>query len=202
MSLSSTILENAFVRLEPLNEDHREPLRCAGDDPDLWRYAFVNHNGADFDAWMTYRLREVERTDEITFAVFDKTRGEYVGSSSFLVFVPWFKRVEIGWTWYAKKAWASAVNPACKLEMLSHGFDEAGLNRIEFKLDATNKRSWRAVERLGAKHEGVHRAHMVMPDGRIRDSAFFSVIREEWPSVRAGLETRLADFSNKIEETA
>lgn len=194
MTLERIILENDFVRLEPLEEGHREPLRAAGDDPDLWRFAFLNLNGTDFDAWMTYRLTEMERTDDITYAVFDKASESYVGSSSFLGYVPWFKRVEIGWTWYAKKAWSSAVNPSCKLLMLTYGLESAGLNRVEFKLDATNKRSWAAVEKLGAKHEGVHRAHMVMPDGRIRDSAFFSVIMDEWPAVKAGLEKRLSAF--------
>ena len=191
MSLAPGILENDFVRLEPLEEAHREPLRAAGDDPDLWRFAAVNQFASDFDAWMTYRLREMERTDEVTFAVFDKRADAYMGSSSFLNYVPWFKRFEIGWTWYAKAAWGGAVNPSCKRLMLGHGFDTLGLIRIEFKLDATNERSWRAVERLGAKHEGVHRAHMIMPDGRIRDSAWFSILESEWPVVKAGLDKRL-----------
>lgn len=195
MTLTPVALENEFVRLEPLEERHREPLRSAGDDPDLWRFAFINLNGSDFDAWMTYRLREIKRTGDVTYAVFDKAARGYAGSSSFLCYVPWFKRVEIGWTWYAKSVWASAVNPSCKILMMGHCFETLGLNRVELKLDATNERSWRAVERLGAKHEGIHRAHMVMPDGRIRNTAWFSVIREEWPSVRSGLETRLAAFA-------
>lgn len=191
MSLEPVVLENDFVRLEPLEEAHRAPLRAAGDDPDLWRFALLNQYGSDFDAWMTNRLHEVKRTGEITFAVFDKRADAYVGSSSFLSYVPWFKRVEIGWTWYSKLAWGGAVNPSCKRLMLGHGFDTLGLVRIEFKLDATNERSWRAVERLGAKHEGVHRAHMIMPDGRLRDSAWFSILQSEWPAVKASLDQRL-----------
>lgn len=202
MTLKPVILENSFVRLEPLVETHREPLRAAGADPDLWRFAFVNHNGTDFDAWMTYRLQEMERTGEISFAVFDKTHQRWVGSSSFLQYAPWFRRVEIGWTWYEKRAWSSAVNPSCKRLMLGFGFDDLGLNRIEFKLDATNTRSWKAVEKLGAKHEGVHRAHMVMPDGRIRDSAYFSIIRDEWPMVRDALDARLSGLAAQQEIAA
>ena len=189
-------LENEFVRLEPLNDSHRAPLREAGDDPDLWRFALLNQYGSDFDAWMTYRLSEMERTEEITFAVFDKRAQKLVGSSSFLSVVPWFKRVEIGWTWYSKPAWGGPVNPSCKRLMLGHCFDALGLIRVEFKLDATNERSWRAVERLGAKHEGVHRAHMIMPDGRFRDSAWFSILKNEWPAVRDKLDERLAAFSS------
>jgi len=191
MALDPVTLENAFVRMEPLGEAHREPLRAAGDDPDLWRYASVNLNGSDFDAWIDHRLHDGPRAGDLTFAVFGKAPGKFVGSSSYLAVSLPHKRLEIGWTWYAKDVWASAVNPSCKLLMLGHGFEVLELNRIELKLDATNTRSWKAVERLGAKHEGVHRAHMVMADGRLRDTAWFSILRDEWPQVKAGLEARL-----------
>ena len=192
MGLDRITLENDFVRLEPLEEAHREPLRAAGDDPDLWRFAYINQHGENFDAWMDDRLSVGPAAGDLTFAVFEKALQTHVGSSSYLMVSLRHKRLEIGWTWYAKSVWAGAVNPSCKLLMMGHGFDALGLNRIEFKLDATNERSWRAVDRLGAKHEGVHRAHMVMPDGRIRDSAYFSIIRNEWPGVKADLEGRLA----------
>ena len=115
--------------------------------------------------------------------------------TSFLAFVPVHKRVEIGWTWYARRVWAGAVNPSCKRMLMAHGFETLELNRVELKADARNTRSCRAMERFGAKFEGVHRAHMVRPDGRLRDTAWYSVIREEWPAVRDGLDARLAAFS-------
>jgi RimJ/RimL family protein N-acetyltransferase len=105
------------------------------------------------------------------------------------------KRVEIGWTWYAKPFWAGAVNPSCKRMLLALGFEVLGLNRVELKADARNTRSCKAMERFGARFEGIHRAHMVRPDGRLRDTAWFSVIRDEWPAVRDGLDARLAGFS-------
>lgn len=188
-------LENTFVRLEPLEERHREPLRKAGDDPDLWRFANVNLDNSDFVAWMEHRLREIERAGDMTWAVFDKASNSHVGSTSFLAFVPAHKRVEIGWTWYARRVWAGAVNPSCKRLLMAHGFETLGLNRIELKADARNTRSCKAMERFGAKFEGIHRSHMVRPDGRLRDTAWFSVIREEWPAVRDGLDARLAAFS-------
>ena len=194
MKLEPVILENAFVRLEPLEERHREPLRTVGNDPELWRFANVNLNNDNFDAWMDHRLTEIASTSDLTWAVFDKRSQSHAGSTSYLAVVLAHKRVEIGWTWYGKAFWAGPVNPSCKRLLFAHGFETLGLNRIELKLDASNTRSFKAIERLGAKFEGVHRSHMVRPDGRLRDTAWFSVIREEWPQVRDGLDARLATF--------
>jgi RimJ/RimL family protein N-acetyltransferase len=195
MKLEPVVLENAHVRMEPLAERHRDPLRAAGDDPELWRFANVNLDNTDFDAWMDHRLGELAKTGDLTWAVFDKASDSFVGSTSYLAVVMVHKRLEIGWTWYTKRVWAGAVNPSCKRMLLAHGFERLGLNRIELKADARNSRSCKAMERFGAKFEGVHRAHMVRPDGRLRDTAWFSVIREEWPTVRDGLDARLAGIA-------
>lgn len=198
MPIDAVVLENAFVRLEPLAQRHRETLRIAGDDPDLWRFASINQHGADFDAWMNERLAANAAGGELAFTVFDKMSGAVAGSTSYLAIVLAHKRLEIGWTWYAKRFWAGAVNPSCKRLLMAYGFETLGLNRIELKLDATNERSWKAVERLGAKHEGIFRQHMAMPDGRLRDTAYFSVIRPEWPAVREGLDVRLAALGQSL----
>lgn len=195
MTLSPVTLENAFVRLDPLQEQHREPLREAGNDPDLWRFANVNLDNTDFDAWIDNRLGEIAKSGDLTWAVFDKASNSYAGSTSYLAVVLAHKRLEIGWTWYARRVWAGPVNPSCKRLLLAHGFDTLGLNRIELKADARNTRSCKAMERFGAKFEGIHRSHMVRPDGRLRDTAWFSVIREEWPTVRDGLDARLGAFA-------
>lgn len=195
MKFDPATLQNDFVRLEPLDERHREPLRAVANDPELWRFANVNLDNTDFDSWIDHRLSEVEKTKDLTWAVFDKRSQGYAGSTSYLAVVPAHKRVEIGWTWYGKAFWAGPVNPSCKRMLLAHGFETLGLDRVELKLDARNTRSFKAIERLGAKFEGVHRSHMVRPDGRLRDTAWFSVIREEWPAVRDGLDARLAAFT-------
>lgn len=195
MTLSPVTLENAFVRLDPLEERHREPLREAGNDPDLWRFANVNLDNTNFDAWIDHRLTETVKSGDLTWAVFDKASNSYAGSTSYLAVVLAHKRLEIGWTWYAKRVWAGPVNPSCKRLLLAHGFDTLGMNRMELKADARNQRSCKAMERFGAKFEGIHRSHMVRPDGRLRDTAWFSVIAEEWPGVRDGLDARLAAFS-------
>lgn len=196
MPLERRVLEDDFIRLEPVIERHRAELRVAGDDPDLWRFAVINPFGADFDAWFDDRLTKITKAGDLTFVVIDKASGEVAGSSSYLEVSLPHRRLEIGWTWYARKFWASVVNPSCKYLMMSHGFDQLGLNRIEFKLDESNERSFRAVERLGAKFEGVRRSHVVMPDGRRRNSAYFSVLKEEWPTVRENLLSRLDEFAS------
>ncbi len=195
MSIEPVILENTFVRFEPLEERHREPLREAGNDPDLWRFANVNLDNTNFDAWMEHRLTEMKRAGEMTWAVFDKASESYAGSTSYLAVVLAHKRLEIGWTWYAKRVWAGPVNPSCKRLLLAHRFDGLALNRIELKADAREERSCKAMARFGATFVGIHRSHMVRPDGRLRDTAWFSVIREEWPGVRDGLDARLAGFT-------
>jgi N-acetyltransferase len=195
-------LSNAFVELEPLEESHREPLRAAGDDPDLWRFQSHNQHGGthggNFDAWFDFHATAMGKGAEICWAVRDKASGTLAGATSYLVLqgvaLP-FRKVEIGNTWYAKRFWAGPVNPSCKRLLFAYGFETLGLNRMELKLDATNIRSFRAIARLGARFEGIHRAHMVLPDGRIRDTAWFSVLKEEWPAVRDGLDERLARYA-------
>jgi RimJ/RimL family protein N-acetyltransferase len=118
--------------------------------------------------------------------------GRAVGSTSYLDVDLAVEGLEVGWTWYARAVWATTVNPACKRLLLAHAFDALGAQRVTFKLDARNTRSFRAVERLGAQYDGTLRHHRLRADGTVRDSAYFSVLAAEWPRVRAGLDERLA----------
>lgn len=195
MHLIAQNMTGRFVQLEPLAEAHREGLRVAANDPSIWTYFPVNGSGKDFDALFNGVRRMHESGAYISFAVRRLADNALVGTTWFLEIVPAHKRVEIGGTWYAKAAQAGAVNPECKLLLLSHAF-EAGANRVELKTDARNARSRAAIAKLGAKQEAIHRAHMVVRDGHVRDTVYFSIIRSEWPGVRAGLEARLA--SEKI----
>lgn len=191
-------LDNSFVRLELLEERHREPLRVAGAEPELWRFHPINFFNQSFDAWFDYYFETSETGANQCWAVFDKVLGKYVGSTSYLLAnnIPApSRRVEIGSTWYSREVWAGAVNPSCKRLLFALGFEQLALNRVELKLDSTNIRSFRAIARLGARFEGIHRGHMEMPDGRIRDTAWFSVVKDEWPAVRDGLDARLAKFA-------
>ena len=191
MQPEAITLENAHVVLEPLKERHRAPLRDAGADPALWRFATRNQHNSNFDDWFDSRLAAAAG-DDATFAILEKATGAYCGSSSFIDHDERHRRIEIGWTWYRRNVWGGAVNPAAKHALLSDAFGRLALNRVQLKVDALNERSQGAVLRLGATREGALRNHMVMPDGRLRCSVIFSVIREEWPQVKARLEERLS----------
>lgn len=191
MQLIAQNLTGRFVRLEPLAEPHREGLRAAANDPAIWTYMPLAGSGAGFDFWFDTALKTHLSGAHIAFAVRRLADNALVGSTRFLEIAPAHKRAEIGWTWYAKAAQAGMVNPECKLLLLAHAFD-AGANRVELKTDARNARSRAAILKLGAQQEGIFRAHMVMPDGYLRDSVYFSILRNEWPGVRAGLDARLA----------
>ncbi len=189
------VLEDAVLRLEPFTEGHREPLRAAGDDPDLWRFHGLNQHARTFDRYFDHYLRQTEAGRECAFAITDRTSGAVAGSSCYLAISPENKRLEIGSTWYAKPFQGGHVNPAAKRLLIGHVLETLGWNRVEFKLDSRNARSWAAMKKLGAVEEGIHRNHMILPDGHVRHSVWFSLTPEDWPGVKAGLDARLSGLS-------
>ena len=189
LELSPTLVA-ARVRLEPLAEAHRAGLADAADSPQIWNHMPSPAHGAHFDAWFDAAIDATRSGREALWAV-RAPDGELVGSTRYLSIEPAHRRLEIGHTWYAPRVWASDINPACKFMLLRYAFDTLGFNRVELKTDIRNLRSQAAIAKLGAVREGVFRAHMVRPDGSLRDSVYFSVIRDEWPAVRHGLASRL-----------
>lgn len=184
------VLHGRFVRLEPIEERHRDDLLvAAAQDPATFRYM-----GADLstgsESWTTY-LADALRTEFVTWATVDATTGRAVGSSRFGDVAPEHGRVEIGWTWVAPSHQRTAVNTEAKLLQLSYAFEDLGATRVALKTDGRNDRSQAAIERLGAVREGVLRRHLRMPDGFIRDTVYFSILADEWPAVKARLEQRL-----------
>jgi N-acetyltransferase len=188
-------LASAGVRLEPLAETHREGLRAAGDAPEIWAHMPRPAIGAGFDPWFDWSLAVCADRSEAAWAVRTLDNGVLVGSTRYLNILAAHRRVEIGHTWYSPAVWATEVNPACKFALMAHGFETLSLNRIELRTDIRNLRSQAAIARVGAVREGVLRAHMVRPDGSLRDTVQFSVIRDEWPAVRDALQARLAAFA-------
>jgi len=191
-SLDTITLEGGIVRLEPLSLQHLDAFCEVGLYPELW-----THNAwpvRDRDAMASYiekALRGHERGQMLPFATTLKATGEVVGSTRFGNIDLFNKRMEIGWTWITPAWQRTAVNTEAKLLMLRHAFDTLGCNRVEWKTDALNERSRNAILRLGAQYEGCLRAHMVREDGTLRDTVYFSVLRDEWPAVRRQLELKL-----------
>jgi N-acetyltransferase len=186
-------LEGSRVRLEPLVEEHREPLRSVAIHPEVWQWIDrrVTETDEGFDQWFDGRLLARKMGDEHGFATLGAD-GDPLGSSSYLAPRPIHDGVEIGNTWLTPSAWRSGANVEAKLLMLGFAFEDLGCIRVELKTDARNERSRGAMEALPAKFEGIHRKHMQMPITGVRDSAYFSVVDDEWPAVRKNLERRLA----------
>jgi RimJ/RimL family protein N-acetyltransferase len=186
-------LEGTLVRLEPLVEDHREPLRSVAAHPEIWRWMDrrVTESEEGFDQWFDGRLLARKLGDEHGFATLS-AEGAPLGSSSYLAPRPIHDGVEIGWTWLTPAAWRSGANVEAKRLMFEFAFEELGCMRVELKTDARNERSRGAMEALPAKFEGIFRKHMLLPVIGVRDSAYFSVVDDEWPAVRKNLEARLA----------
>jgi N-acetyltransferase len=192
----ATRLEGELVVLEPLEEAHADGLWAAAQAPEIWQWlAHVGNSRENFDRWMEMSLRAAREGREGVFATRLKRSGELVGSSRYLNVRPADRVLEIGWTWLNPSAWRSGANVDTKLLMLGHAFETLGCVRVELKTDARNERSRAAMEALPAQFEGVLRKHMIVPDVGVRDSAYFSVIDDEWPAVRANLERRLAQRS-------
>jgi RimJ/RimL family protein N-acetyltransferase len=185
------ILTAGRVRLEPLAEGHRDGLARAAGDPRIWAHMPLDASGGGFTSWFDRSLELALTGREAVWAV--RTLGDdaLVGSTRYLAIEPDHRRLEIGHTWYEPGRWGGAVNPACKLALLRYAFETLGCNRVEFKTDNRNLHSQTAIAKLGAVREGVFRAHMVRPDGSLRDSVYFSIVRDEWPAVRGRLTARL-----------
>lgn len=193
MDLAATTLTHARVRLEPFEERHRAGLTTAA-EADLGIFSHMPFALAErgYSAWFDWLREEQAAGRWMPHAVLNPD-GRVVGQSCFLALRPRDSGVEIGGTWYARDAQGGAINPAAKLLLLGHAF-ACGAERVEFKTDALNAQSRAALLKLGTTFEGVFRRQMRRPDGTMRDNAYFSVIREEWPAVRAAIETRLAAF--------
>ena len=186
-------LEGRIVRLEPLGPEHEEGLWLASRDPRTWRWLSVVQPETR-EEWSTFiGQARGAGTAGAEIPLVTRLDDEIVGSTRFLALRPEHRSVEIGWTWLHPSVWGAGVNVEAKFLQMQHAFDVWGCRRVEWKTDAQNERSCRALEALGATFEGVHRQHMLVRNGENRDSAWYSVTDEEWPAVRAHLEARLAE---------
>ena len=191
---ASIRLAGRRVVLEPLSEEHAGELWLAAQDPRIWQWLpeDASASPAAFGRWFGRASDALRLGEEAPFAV--RVEGAVAGSTRFMSLERAHLRLEVGYTWYAPSVWGTGVNAEAKLLLLRHAFETLGARRVEFKTDARNERSRGALIALGAQFEGVFRKHMVLPGGAARDSAYYSVVDDEWPAVRARLEERLARY--------
>ena len=176
------------LALVPLSLDHEEGLRAAAADGELWKLRVTSvPEPHETRAYIETALQGREAGHRFAFAVTEAETGTVLGSTSFHDILPAVKRVEIGYTWYARRCQRTHVNTSCKLLMLAHAFDTLGCNVVGWRTDNFNFASQRAIERLGAKKDGVIRGHAMRRDGTIRDTVMYSLAAGEWPEVKAQL---------------
>lgn len=194
MTFGNVTLKGDCVRLEPLSVHHKEGLCKAISDGELWKLfvTLVPHVNA-IDDFLKNADDAYQTGDGLSFAIVDEVTNQVVGSTRFMKANLPNKRVEIGFTFIAKSFQKTKINTEVKLLMLTHAFEGLDLHRVEFLTDYLNVESRKAILRLGAKEEGILRNHMVMPDGRIRDSVLFSIIKNEWEGVKQNLQYKLAN---------
>lgn len=186
-------LQGRYARLEPVTANHKTGLAAAIRDGELWKlFVTLVPHPDQLDAFLADADSAFLTGDGLTFATIDIASGRIAGSTRFMRASPADKRVEIGFTFLGASWQKTALNTEAKLLMLTHAFEDLEMNRVELLTDYLNSNSRRAILRLGAKEEGVLRSHRIMPDGRVRDSVIYSILKHEWPGVKQNLLHKLS----------
>ena len=194
MEVKPVTLTGRFVRLEPLAEAHVPGLAAVGAEDEIWQYMLYGtiRSEADMRNWVADMLARAAQGTDLPFAVIDLAAGRVAGATRYLEIRPAHRGLEIGGTWYGAAFRRTRVNTECKFLLLEHAFERLHCIRVQLKTDLRNERSQRAIERIGAVKEGVLRNHMILPDGYVRDSVYYSILDSEWPSVKVRLQEMLA----------
>lgn len=184
------ILEGTHARLEPLALAHASELLAAAQDDEIWRYLPIARPRtlAEVERMIAEAHAAQERGEQQAFAIVERARGRAIGSTRYLDLRLAHRGLEIGWTWITPAGQRTAINSECKLLLLAHAFETLGCLRVQLKTDLRNLRSQAAIERLGARKEGVLRKHFVLWDGYVRDSVLYSITDAEWPEVKRRLQ--------------
>lgn len=190
-------LTGSRISLVPLAYQHKEPLLAAAADGNLWELWYTGVPGKKtIDHYIEFALKEQKEGHSLPFAVKDNHSGKILGSTRFCHAEASNKRLEIGYTWYAKSVQKTSVNTECKYLLLKHAFEQLACIAVEFRTHWHNQASRAAIARLGAKQDAVLRNHKIMPDGSYRDTVVFSIIENEWPAVKTSLQHRINRYSN------
>jgi N-acetyltransferase len=189
MKIEPVTLQGKVIKLEPLSLDDVPGLARVGLDPELWRW--IPHSVKNEDEMRAYVARALDEQQcgvSLPFAIVSLADGQAVGCTRYMNIETAHKRLEIGSTWLTASQQRTGANTECKLLLLAHAFETLGANRVELKTDFLNRKSRNAIERIGAKQEGVFRRHLITESGRVRDTVYFSIIDSEWPEAKARLE--------------
>ncbi len=189
-------LQGKFVRLEPLSEEHIPGLTEIGAGQNFWHFMLYGDikTEADMRNWVLDILERGKKGTDLPFVAIHLESGRVAGATRYLNIMPRDRGLEIGGTWYGLDFQRTAANTECKYLLLKHAFEELKCIRVQLKTDSLNERSQRAIERIGAKREGVLRNHMILPDGRFRHSVFYAIVDSEWDGVKKNLEGMLGKY--------
>ncbi|MCL4530983.1 MAG: GNAT family N-acetyltransferase [Chloroflexi bacterium] len=193
IEVKPVVLTGRYVRLEPLSEAHVPGLAEIGVGQPFWDFmVYGKMEGADdMLNWVKDLLGRAAKGTDLPFVVIHLASGRVAGATRYLNIAPENHGLEVGGTWYGLEFQRTAVNTECKYLLIKHAFEDLGCIRVQLKTDSRNVRSQKAIERIGAVKEGTLRNHMILPDGYIRDSVFYSITDSEWPKVKARLEKML-----------
>jgi RimJ/RimL family protein N-acetyltransferase len=194
MEVKPVVLVGKHVRLEPMTEEHTSALAEIGVGQPFWHFMLYGDMNTEEDMrnWVRDILSRAQKGTDLPFVAIDIPSGRVAGATRYLNIMPKDRGLEIGGTWYGPEFQRTYVNTECKYLLLRHAFETLGCIRVQLKTDLRNERSQRAIERIGAVREGILRNHMILPDGHIRHSVFYSILDTEWPAVKKRLEEMLA----------
>ena len=187
--VSPVILNGKYVRLEPMTEDHISGLAEIGVGQTFWDFMLYGRMDSveDMRNWVRDILSRAQNGTDLPFVAIHLASGKVAGATRYLNIMPKDRGLEIGGTWYGTEYQRTTVNTECKYLLLTHAFEKLGCIRVQLKTDLRNVRSQKAIERIGAKREGILRNHMILPSGQFRDSVFYSILDSEWPEVKKRL---------------
>lgn len=190
--MKEIILENEIVQLKPVQLEDVDGIVEAAHYSEIWEHMSVSLLSRDVvQQYVENAIKERENNQSYMFIIIDKQRNKIIGSTSFLDIAKTHKRVEIGSTWLQPTYWRTNINTNCKFLLLAYCFEQLNLNRVQIKTGHENKRSQKAIERLGATKEGILRNHMIRKEGSIRHTVMYSIIKEEWRDVKKHFEENL-----------